>query len=416
MRVAIIGAGAAGCFCSIHLRRHNPSLQVDVFESGQRALAKVAVTGGGRCNLTNTFQGIRSLKEAYPRGEQVVRRSFCEFSHLDLQRWFEAEGVPLVTQDDQCIFPRSQSAMQIVETLLRAMSSSGVRLHTGRRVVSVSHDASASTQGVVGLKPASYVLTFADGSTHTADFVVVTTGGSPRLSGLDFLRPLDLTIQQPVPSLFSFNISGLSALMGTVVQMVTCGLVGTKLRTRGALLITHWGMSGPAVLKLSSHAARLLAECGYHARMLVNWLDDASEDDVLSMLQSMQQQYASRQVGNTHPQQLTSRLWQHLLARASVRSEQRWAELGNKSLRKLATVLSADIYDIEGQSRHKEEFVTCGGVALQNINPSTLQSRTHPGLFFAGEVLDVDAITGGFNLQAAWSMGYVVAKQIVGVV
>ncbi|MBQ0057897.1 MAG: aminoacetone oxidase family FAD-binding enzyme [Bacteroidales bacterium] len=411
MRVAVIGAGAAGCFCSVMLRRQCPDVIVDVYEAGSRPLAKVAVTGGGRCNLTNSFRAIRSLKEAYPRGEQVVRRAFCEFDHEALFRWFEAEGVPLVTQDDECVFPRSQDAMQIVETLTRAMSKAGVRLHTSQRIISVEQaaDVTAPT-GPSGACP-GYVLR-SQGGTFTADAVVVTTGGSPKVSGLSFLSPLNLIVEPPVPSLFSFNIAGTSPLMGLVVDPVTCGLVGTRMRSRGALLFTHWGMSGPAVLKLSSYAARHLAECAYRAQLMVSWLDEMGEDEVRSLILAMQSSQPSRQVGNTHPQQLPSRLWQYLIVRAGIREDQRWAEVGRKQINRLVATLTADVYDIEGQSRHKDEFVTCGGISLRNINPGTLECRTHPNLFFAGEVLDVDAITGGFNLQAAWSMGYVVAGQL----
>lgn len=400
--VAIIGAGAAGCFCALMLKRLAPTLDVCVYEAGSKALAKVAITGGGRCNLTNTFEEIRSLKEAYPRGEQLVKRAFCQWDQNDMMHWMEQEGVPLVVQEDQCVFPKSQDAMQIVHTLLKGMEMAGVRLYLGHRVSAIA--------------PASdgYEITFADQrqASVCADRVVVTTGGSPKRQGLDFLAPLALSIVDPVPSLFSFNISGLSALMGIVVDPVTVGLAGTKLRTRGALLITHWGMSGPAILKLSSHAARHLAEQGYKAQLIVNWLDEMGEEDTRTMLLEMQAVQGAKQVGNTHPQQLSSRLWQALVVRAGVRLEQRWSEVGRKQLNRLVAVLSADTYSVEGQSRHKEEFVTCGGVSTNNLNLNTLEAKNHPGLYLAGEVLDVDAITGGFNLQAAWSMGYVIACQI----
>lgn len=400
--IAIIGAGAAGCFCALQLKRNNPSLQVDVYEAGAKALAKVAITGGGRCNLTNTFQEMRSLKEAYPRGEQAVKRAFCQLDHEGLMAWFEAEGVPLVVQEDQCVFPRSQDAMQIVHTLLHGMERAGVRLHLNHRVGSIEHSADG------------YQISFADASCRPvlADVVVVTTGGSPQRKGLDFLEPLQLQLVEPVPSLFSFNIAGMSPLMGIVVDPVTAGLAGTKFRTRGALLITHWGMSGPAILKLSSHAARHLAEAGYKGQLLVNWLDQMGEEETRQMVERMQHEQGAKQVGNTHPQQLSSRLWQALIVRAGIRPEQRWSEVGRKQLNRLVAVLTADVYPVDGQSRYKEEFVTCGGVSLSNLNLNTFEVKKHPGLYLGGEVLDVDAITGGFNLQAAWSMGYVIAHAI----
>lgn len=388
MTIAIIGAGAAGCFCSIHLKQMIPSARVEVFEAGQRPLAKVAVTGGGRCNLTNTFAEVRSLKEVYPRGEQIIKRAFHLFDPAATRQWFEDAGVRLVAQSDQCIFPASQDAMQIVHTLLYNMQRLGVEVHTSHRITDIA------------------------GLMDAYDAVVVTTGGSPKRTGLSFLDRLHLDIAEPIPSLFSFNIDGTSELMGTVVSEVTTLIAGTRFRAHGPLLFTHWGMSGPAIIKLSSLAARHLHECSYKAQLLVNWMNDADEEEVRDLLQQYASQSGSRQVQNLHPASFTSRLWGFLIARAGIRPEQRWAEVGRKQLNRLIAVLTADTYSIIGQSRHKEEFVTCGGVALSNINPSTLACKQYPNLFFAGEVLDVDGVTGGFNLQAAWSMGYVVAHSI----
>jgi len=390
MRVAIIGAGAAGCYCAIHLKRMLPSAQVEVFEAGSRALAKVAVTGGGRCNLTNTFAEIRSLKEAYPRGEQVLKRAFHLHDNKATIQWFEKAGVRLVTQPDQCIFPASQDAMQIVHTLLYNMERLGVVLHLSHRIAHI------------------------DELQTGFDTIVVTTGGSPKASGLSFLNALNLDMVEPIPSLFSFNLgdAALKELMGTVVAATSTKIAGTKHQAQGPLLITHWGMSGPAILKLSSYAARHLHETGYKGQLLVNWLDNASEDRVHTLLQGYITQHGAKQVQNIHPDPFTSRLWGYLLQRAGLRPDARWAEVGRKQINKLVAVLTADCYEIQGQSRHKEEFVTCGGVALSNINLATLECKQHPGIYFAGEVLDIDAITGGFNLQAAWSTGYVVAHSI----
>jgi len=403
-RIAIIGAGAAGCFCALHLKRNRPDLEVDLYEAGSKALAKVAITGGGRCNLTNSFAGIRSLKEAYPRGEQLVKRAFCQFDNEATMLWWENEGVRLVTQEDQCVFPKSQDAMQIVHTLLHGLEKAGVRLHLNHKLRNLSSNPIAESVG--------YTLTFDNGESAVADKVVVATGGSPRMEGLSFLEPLKLQMVQPVPSLFSFNIQGMSPLMGIVVDPVTAGLTGTKFRATGALLITHWGMSGPAILKLSSHAARHLADNGYKAQLLVNWLNDATEEETRLRIDTMQREQGGKQVGNTHLPELSSRLWQALIERAGIRADQRWSEVGRKQMNRLVAILTADVYAVEGQSRHKEEFVTCGGVALSNLNLNTLEVKSHPGLYLAGEVLDVDAITGGFNLQSAWSMGYVIAMDI----
>ena len=249
MKIAVVGAGAAGCFCAIELKRRLPSSTVDVFESGRKPLAKVAVTGGGRCNLTNSFEGISSLDEAYPRGEKLMRRVFSCFNHKDTWEWFSKEGVKLVQQEDNCVFPASQDAMQIVNLLLARMDRLGVSVHTGIKVESV--------QSLL----------------DEYDNVVVTTGGSPSPEGFRMLEGLDLEMVPPVPSLFTFNLpnSPVRELTGTVVEKTSVSLAGTKFRAGGPLLITHWGMSGPAILKLSSYAARHLSESGYNATLLVNW-------------------------------------------------------------------------------------------------------------------------------------------------
>lgn len=405
MKVAVIGAGAAGCFCAIELKRRMPSASVEVFEAGPKALAKVAITGGGRCNLTNSFEGISSLSAAYPRGDKLMKRLFRTFDQQSTWQWFENEGVRLVLQDDHCVFPASQDAMEIVGTLSARMRQAGVVLHTRQKV-----------SGISPRNERGYTISV-DGHDLPADIVVVTTGGSPKLSGLKMLDGLDLEIMPPVPSLFTFNLPGspVRELMGTVVENASVSLAGTKFKAGGPLLITHWGMSGPAILKLSSYAARYLAENEYSASLSVNWFGDLGEQAVRDRLSAMSKSNSQRFILNTHPSELPSRLWAYLIAtKSAIREGARWAELGSKGMNRLVNTLINDGYQISGKSRFKEEFVTCGGVALSNVNPSTLECKAHLGLYFAGEVLDVDAITGGFNLQAAWSMGYVVAQSIAG--
>lgn len=391
-RVAIIGAGAAGCFCAVQLRRMAPELAVTVFEAGPKAMAKLAITGGGRCNLTNSFEGIRSLGEAYPRGERVLQRALKAFSQEDTVRWFEAEGIPLVLQPDHCWFPRSQRALDIVHCLERGMQGAALRLRTPVRSIERCPVGSGMT---INGEP--------------FDFVVVTTGGAAK--GLPFLEGLGLEIVPPVPSLFTFTIPdpALRSLMGLVTD-ASIGLAGTSFKADGPLLITDWGLSGPAVLKLSSYAARHLAEQQYKGTVIVNWLN-AKENDAREQLLAMAAGNPQKLLSSVHPVQ--QRLWEHLLQRAGLRKDLRWAELGSKGLNRLTATLTADSYPLTGKSRFRDEFVTAGGVALTNINLSTLESKTHPGLYFAGEVLDIDAITGGFNLQAAWSTGYVCAQNIV---
>ena len=387
-RIAVIGAGAAGCFCAAELRRKLPDARIDVFEAGPKPLAKVAITGGGRCNLTNSFEGIRSLSEVYPRGDRLMKRLLHVFSQDDAWRWFESAGVPLVLQPDHCVFPRSQDAMDVVRALLRRMDGANLRLRTP--VQSVTPDL------LVNGEP--------------YDSVVVTTGGAPK--GLPLLDGLDIGWVPTVPSLFTFTVrdEGLRALMGLVVDAAVA-IPGTPFKAAGPLLITDWGLSGPAVLKLSSYAARHLAETGYKAPLSVNWLA-ATEAETRGLLEELSAANPRRQVSNTPPAGRQARLWNYLTAKAGLRPDIRWAELGAKGFNRLVNVLTQDTYAIAGKTKFREEFVTCGGVALTAVSPSTLESKQHPGLYFAGEVLDIDAVTGGFNLQAAWTTGYVAARSI----
>ena len=383
MKIAIIGGGAAGCFCAIGLKRRLPDAEVTVYEAGPKLLSKVAVTGGGRCNLTNSFRDVRRLGEVYPRGEQLMRRALAAFSHEDTMRWFEAEGVRLTVQEDQCVFPVSQDAMQIVRTLERCLREAGVRVRLNAPVERVGD--------------------------LDADRVVVTVGGSSR-EKLERLLPTGVEVTPCVPSLFTLKIpdAGLRALMGTVVEQASLALAGTKFRAAGTLLLTDWGVSGPATLRLSSYAARHLAENGYAGTLLVNWLD-APEAAAREWMAAAAAEHPQKQAAGTPPAGLTARLWRHLLGRAGLREDLRWAELGSKGAARLASTLTADAYPVAGRARFKEEFVTCGGVALSGVNLNTLESKVRPGLYFAGEALDVDAVTGGFNLQAAWSTAALVA-------
>jgi predicted Rossmann fold flavoprotein len=390
MKIAIIGAGAAGCFCAIELKRRLPEAIVDIYEAGNKPLAKVSITGGGRCNLTNSFESIDNLKDAYPRGDKLLRRVFSTFDNRDTWEWFENEGVKLVLQDDHCVFPASQDAMQIVNLFLTRMRQLGVNILTRHKIESVK------------------------ALMDEYDSVVVTTGGCSRQDGLKMFEGLDLEIVPPIPSLFTFNLpsSPVRDLMGTVVEDAQVSLAGTKYKASGPLLITHWGMSGPAILKLSSYAARHLAEVRYDSTLLVNWCGGDNLDSVRSALQNNAVKNPLKLVVNSHPEYIPSRLWTYLVTKSKIREDARWAEIGPKGLNRLAETLSNDSYHIKGQSRFKEEFVTCGGVSLTNINNKTLECVKHPGLYFAGEVLDIDGITGGFNLQAAWSTGFLAALSI----
>ena len=338
------------------------------------------------------------MKEAYPRGEKLMKRALKVFSNNDVMEWFEREGVALTVQADGCVFPLSQDAMEIVCTLTRLMNSYGVRLLCDRRISQITP-----------LSDGGYDI---DGAQY--EKVVVTTGGAPTLSRLSFLDAFQLEKMESVPSLFTFNIDNkaLHSLMGTVVENVTARLTGTKLSASGPLLITHWGLSGPAILKLSSYGARVLKEREYRMEVAINWFGKERETEVAERLHILVSENSKKQLSSVYPEELVQRLWIFLLERAGLSPQKRWQELGAKQLNRLAALLTNDTYAISGKGAYKEEFVTCGGIALSNINPSTMECKAYPGLFFAGEVLDVDAITGGYNLQAAWTMGYISACSV----
>lgn len=294
--------------------------------------------------------------------------------------------------------------MEIVNTLVGLIRTLGVKLIIRHRVTAISHET----------EDGEYLLTFSNGNIVKADAVVVTAGGSSQTQGLEMYEKLGLEIVSPVPSLFSLNLAKhhpMMALIGTVVNDVQARLVGTKLSAIGPLLITHWGVSGPAILKLSSYAARILAENEYKAQVAINWFGLANEAEVMRIINELAGQNQKKLISSVWPERFNNRLWCYLIEACGLRQDMRWGELGKKGLNKMVALLTNHTLNIVGKNNYKEEFVTCGGVALSNVNSSTLESKKHPHLYFAGEVLDVDAITGGFNLQAAWTMGYVVAEQ-----
>lgn len=390
MKTAIIGGGAAGFFLAINLKEMCPKMEVSIFEKSKRVLSKVEISGGGRCNCTNSFAEVRDLSGVYPRGHRLMKRLMKGFSQEDAYEWFERHGVRLMTQDDQGVFPLSQDSHTIINCFLAEVRRHGVEIRMESRIDSLEQ-------------------------LSDYDFIAVTTGGSPKAEGLQWLADKGHEIVSPVPSLFTFQITdeALHALMGTVVEDVMTMIPGTKLRAEGPLLITHWGMSGPSILKLSSYGARLLAESGYQTTLAVNWTK-RRDTEVIVILDEMMIRCPQKQMKTVPPCGLSSRLWTYLVEKClGERSNARWGSLNKKEINRLANLLSGgDSYQITGRATFKDEFVTCGGIALSAVNPSTLESRHVPRLYFAGEVLDIDGITGGFNFQAAWTTAYTVACAI----
>lgn len=409
MRVAIVGGGAAGFFMAIQIKYICSDAEVIILERSSKVLTKVGISGGGRCNVTNSFAEVTDLKYVYPRGYKLLKRLFKIFNHEQAYEWFEAHGVPLTTQEDQCVFPQSQDAQSIVRCFLRLSQQLGIIIryhHTVLDIVPTKDSNEQLMYRIMCKEPTAQLPLF--------DKVAITTGGSPRIDGLRYLERLGHKIEHPLPSLFTFNLPNdhIRSLMGTVVENAIASIPGTKFKCQAPLLITHWGMSGPAILKLSSHAARYISEKSYSFCLLVNWAGYNDANYISEKLNEIIQQNPLKKLSSLHPFELPTRLWIHLMEKTSVSIEKKCNELTRKELNKLVNTLCNDEYNVQGKSAFREEFVTCGGVSLENINYNTLESKVCPNLFFAGEVLDIDGVTGGFNFQAAWTTAYVVAQNI----
>jgi predicted Rossmann fold flavoprotein len=402
MEIAIIGGGAAGFFSAITAKENHPSANVVIFEKSRKLLAKVKVSGGGRCNVTNGCDSIKKLAEAYPRGGGPLKKAFRVFNNKHAMQWFESRGVPLVIQDDGCVFPVSQNSQSIIDCLIGEAVRLKIHIETG--------------MGVTAIHPVDGKLELSFAKEGEApeifDKVIVTTGGSPKRKNLEWLEKLGHKIEEPVPSLFTFNMptEPVRELMGIVVEKTLVNIQGTKLKSDGPLLITHWGMSGPAILRLSAFGARLLSEKNYEFKIQVNWVNVQRHDAVMADLQNIVESHPQKILSSIRPYSLPDRLWRYLLEKSDLPMDKKWNELGKKGLNKMVGVLTNDIYSVKGKTTFKEEFVTCGGVSLESVDMNTMQSKVCDNLYFAGELLDIDGITGGFNFQAAWTTGFIAGK------
>jgi len=397
MEVGIIGGGAAGFFAAISVKQHHPSTNVSIFEKSQKLLSKVKISGGGRCNVTNGETEISILSKAYPRGQKKLKNAFHSFSTKDTMEWFEKRGVPLVIQEDNCVFPKSQDSQSIIDCFLAEAKSKEISIFKGHGIVSIVPENE------------KVVLHFKDGSSSTFDKVIVATGGSPSRKGLNWLDNLDIEIVNPVPSLFTFNMpqENVRELMGIVVKEVKTSIQGTKLKSDGPLLVTHWGMSGPAILKLSAFGARLLEEMNYTFNVQINWTNDSNHQSIYDELQKIIAEQKNKNLDNYRPFLLPERLWHFLVKRSGLEGDKKWGDLGKKSINRMVNVLANDIYKESGKTTFKEEFVTAGGGSLASIDFKTMAARNHKNVYFAGELLDIDGITGGYNFQAAWTTAYI---------
>lgn len=393
-KVIIIGGGAAGFFAAITIAETNPNLEVIILEKGKNILQKVKISGGGRCNVTHACFDPKELSEFYPRGKKELLGPFHQFMTHDTMEWFEKRGVNLKIEADNRVFPVSNSSQTIVDCLVNAAEKANVALKLSQKVESISKE---NNQYKIKTSSDNFI----------ADKLVIATGSSPIF--WDLITKLDHTIIQPVPSLFTFKINDkrIKEIPGVSVSNATVKLVGSNFKSSGPLLITHWGISGPAVLKLSAFEARFLAEKNYQYNVIVNWFSRPF-NKVLDHLKALKKEHQKKKVV-LKPifQEIPKRLWENLILASEIKIEQRWADISNKQLENLANQLTNTVFNANGKSTFKEEFVTAGGVDLKEINFKRFESKIHDNLFFAGEVLNIDGVTGGFNFQNAWTGGYI---------
>ena len=400
--IIIVGGGAAGFFTAINIVEKNPKLKVAILERGKNVLEKVRISGGGRCNVTHACFEPNELVKFYPRGEKELRGPFHQFCSGDTIEWFSNHGVELKIEDDGRLFPVSNSSQTIIDCFINATQKLGISVLTGQSVQSIFNtEVSGEKLWKIETQTENYL----------AEKLILATGSNPKI--WDLIQDFGHSIVAPVPSLFTFNIKDarIKDLPG-VATLATVKVKDTKLTSSGPLLITHWGMSGPAVLKLSAWGARILADKNYQFTIFVNWLNDLEFDEVEKILKDLKLEHAKKSVSKKSPFEFPNRLWESIVLASSIDTETKWADLTKIQLQNLANELTNARFQVNGKSTFKEEFVTAGGIDLKEINFKTMESKLHKNLYFAGEIVNIDAITGGFNFQNAWTSGFIVAESI----
>lgn len=406
-KLVVVGGGAAGFFCAVNASLQNSDLEVTLIEKSNKLLSKVRVSGGGRCNVTHACYSISEMIKKYPRGEKFLKQAFHHFFTSDTIHWFEERNVKLKTESDGRMFPESNSSETIINCLLQEANKNKITILINREIVKINHISFGEGKN-------QFQLFSKDGTVFKADFLCIACGGFHKPQQYNWLAQLGHSFESPVPSLFTFNIpkNPVSALMGISVENVQVKINGTKFSQSGPILITHWGFSGPAILKLSAFAAKELSNKNYDFSILINWLKDYHENSLLEKLKLIRHELAPKKIINKNPFNLPQRLWEYHLQQCEVNAEIRWADLPAKQQNNLAKQLCAQQFHVKGKTTFKEEFVTAGGIKLNEIDANTMQSKIVPNLFFAGEIMDVDGITGGFNFQHAWTSGWIAARSI----
>jgi len=403
----VIGGGAAGFFCAVNAARMDPSLKIMLIEKSNKLLSKVKVSGGGRCNVTHACFDIAEMSKQYPRGQHFVKKAFHQFFTKDTINWFEEREVKLKTEEDGRMFPVTDSSQTIIDCLLKEANRYNVEILMNAEVRNLIPIAIGNDKG-------KFQIELSDLRHYTSDFVCVASGGYPKSSMFEWLKELKHSIEEPVPSLFTFNLPKhpITKLMGVSVEKARVKIQNSKLEQEGPLLITHWGLSGPAVLRLSAWGARELKIKNYELRININWLTEYNEETLRKKFHELRNINASQKVMNKNSFGLPSRLWEFLAEQSGIKSEWRWADLPSTEQNMFIKNLCSYECEVRGKTTFKEEFVTAGGIKLNEVDANTMMSKKNPNLFFAGEVLDVDGITGGFNFQHAWTSGWVAAKAI----
>ena len=406
LKITVIGGGAAGFFSAITCAKTYPQARVTLLEAGRQLLAKVRISGGGRCNVTHACFDPSVLVQNYPRGGKALRGAFSRFQPRDTVEWFADRGVQLKTEEDGRMFPITDDSATIVNCLIRAAEDAGVKIRTGDAVVSVKKLMGNGAEDGRGDTASMFEVELKSGESFKCDRLLLATGSNP--SGFKWAKELGNTVELPVPSLFTFNISDsrIKDLAGVSVPNAKVKLPGSKLEQSGPLLITHWGLSGPGVLKLSAWGARFLHDRHYKTNVLINWLPQYNAEVLRQQLVGVKSQLSHRLIVSSCPFPMPRRLWERLTSSIGIDDQKRWADLSNKAIDKLLLELVQGEYQIAGKGAFKEEFVTCGGVNLKEVDFKTMESRRCPGLFFAGEILDIDGVTGGFNFQSAWTTAW----------
>jgi predicted Rossmann fold flavoprotein len=396
IKIAVIGGGAAGFMAAVTAKENNPNAHVTIFEKSNKVLSKVLISGGGRCNVTHNCKSISQLIKNYPRGGKELKKSFNQFSNSDTIEWFKKNNIKLKIEADNRMFPETNSSQTIIDLFIKKTEKLNIKICLSSKVDKIQH-----SKDKISLQVNNKNIKF--------DRLIISTGGYPKISGFKLFKELGYNISSPVPSLFTFNIPNddITKLMGVVVENASAKVKGLKLKQNGPVLITHWGLSGPCILKLSSWGAKDLADLEYHFITQINWL---SENEEFARAGINKQITSNKNIYNSNLFSLPKRLWHHILEKVKIDELQKWNVLNKKLRNRLINTLVNDEFTINGKTTFKEEFVTCGGITLEQINMQTMESKIHKNIYFSGEVLNIDAVTGGFNFQAAWTTGYLCGK------